>query len=451
MATLYDTGATSALNEDKYINKLYDSISGKQKETIQQGYDASAKQLDTGKQQVANQTQSYLDRAQVEGQRAQQNYSAGQGGYVPLSGANNAQARLTIGNQNQANATALNQQQAAADMEFERQRKLLADQYAAQIKQAQADNDMNRAQALYDAAKAEEEQLRQFRQSAETLMASKGDNSILNTIAKGTPVTRDTTSETWGSVLRNEDSINKIYDAAIQSQMLQAQMDRDKGLSDLEAKQAEAVRKTDQNLTQTYVDALKKAQNYQEVQNAYGQGSGTADQARLARETGLAADLTNLRKLQLGQDAQTEQQRLALVDAYGQEIAKAQAANDLKRVQELYAAAEREEQALVSDQKVLANQLIKDNNYSVLGKLYGLTPDQVDRLQGTGRYAPVYYGGGGYGSDGGVDPAYAFVYNMVNGLTSSNADPHRVIAGTNALSAAEKGRAEAYYNAALGR
>lgn len=404
MASLYDTSATKALNEDAYINKLYDGTLESQKKALQQGYDNSVKQLTTGQDATKKQTSDYVKRAYVEGQRAAGHLqkptpsisTPGLG-----NGGANAQARLTMANQQQANATALNQQQAAADMEFERQRKVLADQYAAQIKQAQADNDMNRAQALYDAAKAEEEQLRQFRQSAATLMANKGDNSILNAIAKGTPVTRDTTSETWESVLKNEDSVNKIYDAAIQSQILQAQMDRDKGLSDLEAKQAEAVRKTDQNLTQTYVDALKKNQNYQEVQNAYGQGSGVANQARLARETGLAADLTNLRKLQLGQDAKVEQQRLALVDAYGQEIAKAQAANDLKRVQELYAAAEREEQALVSDQKVLANQLIKDNNYSVLGKLYGLTPDQVDRLQGTGRYAPKpvlnYWGGYGYG------------------------------------------------------
>jgi hypothetical protein len=54
-------------------------------------------------------------------------------------------------------------------------------------------------------------------------------------------------------------------------------------------------------------------------------------------------------------------------------------------------------------QKSLGNTLAAQNNYSVLGKLYGLTQDQIDRLQGTGAYAPVYYSGGGSGgSDGGA-------------------------------------------------
>ena len=33
----------------------------------------------------------------------------------------------------------------------------------------------------------------------------------------------------------------------------------------------------------------------------------------------------------------------------------------------------------------------------MLGKLYGLTQDQIDRIQGTGKYAPVLYYGGDYG------------------------------------------------------
>lgn len=46
--------------------------------------------------------------------------------------------------------------------------------------------------------------------------------------------------------------------------------------------------------------------------------------------------------------------------------------------------------------------MAKNNDYSVLGKLYGLNQDQIDRLQGTGAYAPVvYYGGDDGGSGGG--------------------------------------------------
>lgn len=430
MSNIYSGSATSALNEKEYINKIYDKIGTSQKDTLKENYDASVKQLDTGVQTAQGKTNDYLKRAYVENGRANNNYQAS-----PASGglsrrSNNAQAMLTLGNQNQANVTALNQQQTVANQEFERQRKLLADKYSAAIKQAQADNDMNRAQALYDAAKAEEEQLRTLRQSAATLMAGNGDNSIMDAIGNGVAVTPDTTTPTWNGVTKDEDSINEVYDKKMESQKIEAESAYKESVSDLEAKQAEAQRTTDQNLTKAYVDALKKDKNYREVQTAYGQGSGTAAQAQLAREAGLTGDLTNLRKLQLKQDSDVEQQRLELLKNYGEEIAKAQAANDLKRVKALYEAAEKEERALVEEQKTVGNILEKQNNYSVLGKLYGLTPDQVHRLQGTGAYAPVYYGGGGGGGDddtgggGGDDTGGSGASKPVNMTIATNVGPY---------------------------
>ena len=80
---------------------------------------------------------------------------------------------------------------------------------------------------------------------------------------------------------------------------------------------------------------------------------------------------------------------------------KDQKTADKKRNEELYSAAEKEEQALIAEQKAIGELLSKQNNWSVLGKLYGLTQDQIDRLQGTGRYAPVSYGGGGGGGGSG--------------------------------------------------
>ena len=149
------------------------------------------------------------------------------------------------------------------------------------------------------------------------------------------------------------------------------------------------------------MEALKKNQNYQEVQNAYGQGSGASMQARLAREAGLTEKLTDLRKLQLGKDAKTEMEKADLVRALGETISKAQSDIDSKRNKELYEAAEDEEQALIEEQKTVGNLLAKQNNYSVLGALYGLTPDQINRLQGTGAYGGGGGGGGGYRSSGG--------------------------------------------------
>lgn len=383
MASLYDTSATKALNEDAYINKLYDGTLESQKKALQQGYGSSVKQLTTGQQNTKKQTSDYVKRAYVEGQRAAGHvqrttpiiYTPGLGN----SGAN-AQARLTIGNQQQKNASTLNNQQAIADQEFERRRKVLADKYAAQIKQAQADNDMVRAQALYDAAKAEEEQLRSLRQSAAALMASKGDNSIYEAIARGDAVERDTTSETWDSVLKNEDSINRIYDAQLESERQAAEIAHIEEMSELDAAQQKAIAETDKNLNNAYVDALKKNQNYQEVQNAYGQGSGAAMQARLARETGLTEKLTDLRKLQQTKDAKTETDKADLVASLGDKLADSQKSIDKNRAKALYEAAEKEEQNLIADQQLVGNQYAKKGDYTILARLYGLTPQQLARL-----------------------------------------------------------------------
>lgn len=448
MASLYDTSANSAYNEDKYINKIYDGTLDSHKKAIQQGYDKSVQQLTAGQQTTQNQTAGYIKRAYAEGQRSSGQVQKSPGISAPSmgNGGAGAQARLTMANQQQANDSALRQQQTAADQEYERRRKLAAEKYAAWIKQAQADNDLPRAQAIYEAAKAEEEQLRGFRTTAASLMQSKGDNSIIDAIARGDAVKRDTTSETWDSILKNEDSINKIYDAQLESERQAAEIAHMEEMSEIDASQKKAIAETDKNLNNAYVEALKKNQNYQEVQTAYGQGSGASMQARLARQTGLTEKLTDLRRLQLAKDAGYELDRAELVASLGEKLAGSQQTVDKKRAEALIEAAEKEEQALVTEQQTIGNLLAKQNNYSVLGKLYGLTQDQVDRLQGTGRYAPVIsYGGGGgnsggRGSGGGVEekPGYYSGWSNKTLQNMANAGIAAYEAKGNVLSEAAK-------------
>lgn len=383
MANLYDSHALSGLNEDQYVNKIHDDIHKKQKDTLDQNYQDVAGQLDAGQKQTQAQTEDYLHRTQVEQDKLT-------GGYRRPDDPYKAQRELALGNQFQQNNGKLNQQQDAADQEFERQRKLLGEKYAAEIQKAQRDNDMHRAQMLYEAAKAEEEQLRALRQQAAGALYSKGDKSFLDAIARGEGVSRDSSTPTWEGVLKNEEQINKIYDNQMESARLESQMEREKALSDLEAQQAQQTRQTDENLTKAYVAALKNGQNYRQTQTARGQGSGTAAQAQLARDNQLTQKLTELRRLQQGGTAEAAQKKAQIQAAYGDAIAKAQAEGDLKRVEALYKAAEEEEQKLLADQQFVGNQLAQQGDYSVLGKLWGLTQDQIDRLQGTGQYAPVY-------------------------------------------------------------
>lgn len=422
MATIKDTAATSALNEDKYINKLYDTSLDSQNKLLDQNLQENTGVLDQETQNVQQQTDENLQRIYVEAAKAAGVYSSP--GTPGISGGAAAQAGLSQWNQQAADTTALKGKQNEADMEIERQRQLLASQYSAAIKQAQADNDMQRAQQLYEAAKAEDAQLLAYRKQAATLLAGKGDNSILDSIANGDTPARDTTSETWEEVLKNEEALNKVYDAQMESQRQGLLMDYQKNLSDLEAQQAQQRAQTGKNLTQTYVDALRKAKNYAEAQNAYGQGSGVQAQARLTQDTQLQKALTDLRGIQMGKDAQVGMDRFGIGQKFRDALAKANAENELKRAQALYEAAEREEQTLVDTQKFLGDQYAAQGNYSILGKLYGLTQDRIDRLQGTGAYAPSYgdgdSGSGKYGGGRDDDTPYytgwinKYLQNMAN-------------------------------------
>lgn len=378
---LKETTATSALNQDDYINKLYDNRQQSQQTIAEQDKGNSEAFLNGQSEAVKNQTSGYVDRTNVEAQKAAQQPTYPR---QNLSYGAAAQQGLSRGNQQQKDLSALTGQQNQAEAEIQRQRQKLAQFYQTEIQKATAENDMQRAQQLYDAAKAEEKQLQALRQEAAVYAKQVGDKSILESIARGDPVQRDTTSATLPEVLRNEASINKIYDASMQAKQLQLQQDRDAAVSDLEAKQRQAALQTDQSLNSAYTAALQKARASAESQTAYGMGSGTAAQAGLSRELGLQQDLTELRRLQLGKDAQSGMDSYGLLETYSKELEKANSENELKRAQTLYKAAEDEENNLVEQQRWLAQIYAKSGDKSVLEKLYGLPAGTLKRRGGGG-------------------------------------------------------------------
>lgn len=384
MADFKDFTATSALNQDDYINKLYDKRQQSQQQLTQQNQQDSENFLSGQSHALSGQTDNYKHRTQVESQQAAQ-----QPTYPTksLSAGAAAQVGLSRGNQLQKDVSALDARQAQAQAEIDRQRQQLAQFYQTEIQRATAENDMQRAQQLYDAAKAEEKRLQSLRQEAAVYAQSRGDGSIMDSMVRGDAVQRDTTTQTMPEALKNEEAINKIYDANYQAQQLKLQQQRDSQLSNLEAQQLQQQRATDTALTDAYTAALQKSRNAAEAQAAYGMGSGTAAQAALARELGLQQDLTDLRTLQLGKDASAGMDAYDVTSAYRKALESANFENELKRAQSLYGAAEDEETNLINQQKWLAQQLAARGDHSVLDKLYGLTQEQIDRLYP--QYTPV--------------------------------------------------------------
>lgn len=376
MPTIKDTAATSALNEDKYINKLYGDSGAAQKDMLTGNLAQNNAALDEAKQQVQQQTQTHLARTNVEANQMGKNFQA-----RTMSTGGGQQAALSQWSQRRTDVNALQGKQANADYEIERQRKLLGEQYAAAIKQAQANNDMEKAQALYDAAKAEENQLLELRKQGATLLSNKGDRSAMDALANGELPQRDTTSDSWAEVLRNEGAVNQIYDAKQQAAEAAAQSQYAQKLSELEAQRRTQQQQTDSSLTGAYVDALRNAMNYQEVQGAYGQGSGTAAQAALARDAALQQKLTELRGVQAAADAASGIADVQAGADYRKGIADSLESTNSERNKALFDAASKEQQKLVDLQQFVGEDLAKKKrDYSMLGKLYGLTDEQIGKL-----------------------------------------------------------------------
>lgn len=165
-------------NNEEYINKMYDSALASEKAALDQNYAQDTANLDAEQEKARKQSDANLTRTYVEAAKAQKNYNEVQNAYGLTSGAM-AQARLAQDNQLQGDLTAIRTAQQDIDAGIERERSTLAQQYSAAIQQAQANNDLQRAQALFEAAQAEEERLNQQKANAANLMAGVGDYARL--------------------------------------------------------------------------------------------------------------------------------------------------------------------------------------------------------------------------------------------------------------------------------
>lgn len=420
MANLYGGNAFDALNEEAYINQLYGSNNESEKKLIDENYKDNVGLLDTEQNRVQQQTQENLERTQVEAESAQQKYS----GPKLTLGASQQEA-LNRENAQRNNLSSLEQNRNEIDAEIERQRQLLASQYESAIKQAQAENDMAKAQMLYDAAKRDEEKLNALRMEAYEYMSQSGDYDIetLSVLLSGSGsgsrgsggggsfggnggagssgMNNDggkygnhgsfgrsgkegqfgksdkgdqngSSGKYWSETMKNEADINKIYDSELEALRIGIESDWEKALSDLLAKQLERQKQTDTNLTKAYVDGLQKMKNYSEVQSAYGQGSGTAGAARIAQDTELQEDLTKLRLGQMDADAKFGTDRLGIGTSFTEELVKAVRDSNAKRTKALLEAAEKEEDMLIEQQYLLAQALAEEDDFSLLARLLGV-------------------------------------------------------------------------------
>lgn len=148
----------SATSQEEYINAMYDANQKAQEEALKAAYEKNLGTLDYQQSQIAPTYNAAANDAGAQAaiQRANFNESANASG---LNTGTGSQAELSMRNAEAANISAIRKAQADAQADLEQQRSQLAIEYQSAIREAIAQNELNKAQALYEEAKRVDESL----------------------------------------------------------------------------------------------------------------------------------------------------------------------------------------------------------------------------------------------------------------------------------------------------
>ena len=148
---------------EAYIQQMQEAALQLQLESLKEAYEQNISELEASAGEVDGTYTEQKRQTTGEAERQAANWRELANAYGLNSGAI-GQAALAQNNQLQSNLNTLESAQAAAQAEIERQRTLLGQQYRLQINQALAENNMNKAEMLYEEAVRVEEALREQEQ-----------------------------------------------------------------------------------------------------------------------------------------------------------------------------------------------------------------------------------------------------------------------------------------------
>lgn len=183
---------------EEQIRKMYESSLGAQKNKLQADYESAATDLDVQKEKNQQATDANLRQPAAEAKQRTMNdteYYAAAG----LTSGAKAQARMARDNQLAADLATIRAAQQAADADIERRRGLLAKEYNNEIRQAQENNDLALAEALYDQARYDEEQMRTGQLASAKMLAEElGDYTELGRYYNWSPEVIEYLNELYG-------------------------------------------------------------------------------------------------------------------------------------------------------------------------------------------------------------------------------------------------------------
>lgn len=148
---LRDQKTPTAADQSEYIRRMYEQQLAANKAQLESDYNQNVSNLAGEESKIGSNYYEQRRQTQSNADRAQANYNE----VANASGLNTGtrgQAQLARSNQLQSDLTTLNNAEAQNRAEIERQRTLLGQQYQNAIQKAQAENNMELAQRLYQEA-----------------------------------------------------------------------------------------------------------------------------------------------------------------------------------------------------------------------------------------------------------------------------------------------------------
>ena len=186
---LRDQNTPAAADQSEYIRRMYEQQLAANKAQLESDYNQNVSNLAGEESKIGSNYYEQRRQTQSNADRAQANYNE----VANASGLNTGtrgQAQLARSNQLQSDLTTLNNAEAQNRAEIERQRTLLGQQYQNAIQKAQAENNMELAQRLYQEAVRVDESI---------IDASKNDSQraldILNMMLSQVSADRNLASE----------------------------------------------------------------------------------------------------------------------------------------------------------------------------------------------------------------------------------------------------------------
>lgn len=175
--------------------------------------------------------------------------------------------------------------------------------------------------------------------------------------------------------------LQEAYDQKRAGKKKQLQAAYDRELAEITGLEHAADRQARESATRRSTQARQDKAAWNEIQTAQGLTSGAQGQALLTMDNQLRGDLTAISQAGNAEAAELAARRQALARDLAAQLEQVQAESDYEEAMALYQLSREQDSQQAQTQKAMAALLAQAGDFSLYGALYGLTQEQIRRLE----------------------------------------------------------------------